>query len=210
MNTKHLFFLLVFISNFIFGQRISVDSIKLNIQNPESVFYYEKLISKFNIQPLEMSDEEIEYLYYGKSFSNYNSMESNSDYLECVNNFYKGKYKVAKIYCEKYLKKDPTNSEIIWMVKNTYRKDKKSLDYILYDNQEKSLTNCIFKSGDGKTKETPYIVNSVGEEYFIGLLLNEYLSKFSRKSHLQKDSVIDEFTKGNKTYFFKVIYNSNK
>ena len=29
------------------------------------------------------------------------------------------------------------------------------------------MTDLIFKSGDGKTIETPYLINSVGEEYFI-------------------------------------------
>ena len=210
MNNKILFIAIIFISNFSFAQKINLDSIKLNVQNPNSNLFYEKLIIKFKNNPLEMSNQELTSLYYGKYYSKYNTSEMDSDYFECVENFRKGKFKQVKISGEKYLVKDPTNSEVIWMVKNSYRKDKKSNEYILYDNQEKVLTQLIFRSGDGKTKETAFKVNSVGEEYYVGLLLDEYLYNFQRKSYIQNDGVTDEFTKGKKIYYFKVFYNIEK
>ena len=210
MKNKPIFILIILISNIFFGQEINLDSIKQNVQNPNSNLFYEKIIAKFKSNPLEMNNEEIKNLYYGKFYSKYNTSEMDSDYFECFENFKKGKFKNVKIFGEKYLEKDPTNSEVIWMVKNSYRKDKNSVEYILYDNQEKALTSLILKSGDGKTKETPYKVNSVGEEYYIGLLLDEYLYNYQRKSYLQKDGITDEFTKGKKTYYFKVYYNIEK
>lgn len=203
-------FIFLIFSIFVYSQGINLDSIKQNVQNENSNLFYEKLIHKFKSDPTSLSDVEMENLYYGKFFSKYNTSEFDTDYMESSGNFRRGKYQQAKLFGEKYLAKDPTNSEVIWMVKNGYRKDKKSNEYILYSNQEKKLTDLIFKSGDGKTKETAFKVNSVGEEYYIGYLLNVYLYNFNRKSYLQNDGVIDEFTKGKKVFYFKVFYNTEK
>jgi len=66
------------------------------------------------------------------------------------------------------------------------------------------------KSGDGKTKETSYLVTSVGEEFLISDLLGKNIRRFQRKSMMQKDGVVDEFSRGDEKIYFKVLYNTEK
>lgn len=203
-NNFIAFFLLL--SLFAFGQNINLDSIKVNVQNENSNMYYEKLIYKFKFDPTSMSDEEVRNLYYGKNFSKYKTSFFDTDYLDFTQNFAKGNLKKAIISGDKYLEKDPTNSEVLTYMEIAYRKkDKESKNYALYSLQSKTLLNCIMKNGDGKTKETAFKVNSVGEEYLIAGILGKNIRTFKRTSILQKDGTIDGFTKGNESIYFKVF-----
>lgn len=203
-NNFIAFFLLL--SLFTFGQNINLDSIKINVQNENSNLYYEKLIYKFKFDPTSMSDEEVKNLYYGKNFSKYKTSFFDTDYLDFTQNFAKGNLKKAIISGDKYLEKDPTNSEVLTYMEIAYRKkDKESKNYALYSLQSKTLLNCIMKNGDGKTKETAFKVNSVGEEYLIAGILGKNIRTFKRTSILQKDGTIDGFTKRNESIYFKVF-----
>ncbi|UKB83371.1 DUF4919 domain-containing protein [Chryseobacterium sp. MEBOG06] len=193
----------------IFAQNINRDSIKINVQNENSNFYYEKLIYKFKFDPTTLSDEEVKNLYYGKNFSKYKTSFFDADYLDFTKNFGQGNLKKAIIYGEKYIEKDPTNSEVLTYMVVAYRnKDKEAKNYYLYALQSKTLVDCILKSGDGKTKETAIKVNSVGEEYLIASILGKNIRAFKRTSIMQKDGTIDGFSKGNESIYFKVFESS--
>ncbi|WP_223606482.1 DUF4919 domain-containing protein [Chryseobacterium sp. OSA05B] len=190
----------------IFGQNINLDSIKIDVQNENSTFYYEKLIYKFKFDPTSLTDEEVKNLYYGKNFSKYKPHFFDTDYLDFTKNFAQGNLKKAIIYGEKYLEKDPTNSEVLTYMEIAYRKkDKEAKNYYLYSLQSKTLLNCIMKNGDGKTKETAFKVNSVGEEYLIANILGKNIKTFKRTSMMEKDGTIDEFSKGNESIYFMVF-----
>ncbi|HCA08209.1 DUF4919 domain-containing protein [Chryseobacterium sp.] len=190
----------------IFGQNINLDSIKIDVQNENSKFYYEKLIYKFKFDPTSLSDEEVKKLYYGKKFSNYKPHFFDTDYLDFTKNFAQGNLKKAIIYGEKYLEKDPINPEVLTYLEIAYRKkDKEAKNYYLYSSQSKTLLNCIMKNGDGKTKETAFKVNSVGEEYLIANILGKNIRTFKRTSSMEKDGTIDEFSKGNESIYFMVF-----
>lgn len=190
------------------SQNINLDSIKQNVQNENSNLFYEKLIYKFKFDPSSLSDEEVKNLYYGKNFSKYKTSFFDTDYLDFTQNFAKGNMKKAIISGEKYLEKDPTNSEVLTYIEIAFsKKDKESKKHILYSLQSKTLLNCILKSGDGKTKETAIKVNSVGEEYLIANILGKNIRGYKRSSIMQNDGVIDGFTKGNDAIYFKVFEN---
>ena len=198
-------------SNSLLSQNLNFDSIKKNVQDESSNFFYEKLMYKFKFDPTSLSDEELQNLYYGKYYSKYNAMELDFDYLDCTGYFSKGNYKKAIVSGEKFLQKDPTNVEVIAIMQISYsKKDKSSDKNILYTNQLKVLTDCILKSGDGKTKETSYLVTSVGEEFLISDLLGKNIRRFQRKSTMQKDGVVDEFYREDEKIYFKVLYNTEK
>ena len=206
MKKIHLTLVLLLFSFFAFSQNINLDSIKINVQNENSNLYYEKLIFKFKFDPTSMSDEEVKNLYYGKQFSKYKTSFFDTDYLDFTKNFAQGNLKKAIIYGEKYLEKDPTNSEVLTYMEIAYRKkDKESKNYFLYSQQSKTLLNCIMKNGDGKTKETAFKVNSVGEEYLIAGILGKNIRTFKRTSILQNDGTIDGFSKGKESIYFKVF-----
>lgn len=190
------------------SQIINLDSIKQNVQNENSNLFYEKLIYKFKFDPTSMSDDEVKNLYYGKNFSKYKTSFFDTDYLDFTQSFARGSMKKAIISGEKYLEKDPTNSEVLTYIEIAFnRKDKESKKHILYSLQSKTLLNCILKSGDGKTKETAIKVNSVGEEYLIANILGKNIKGYKRISIMQKDGVTDGFTKGNDAIYFKVLEN---
>lgn len=200
--------LLVVFSFLGFGQNLNFDSIKINVQDENSDLYYEKLMYKFKFDPTSMSDEEIKNLYYGKNFSKYKTSFFDTDYLDFTENFAKGNLKKAIIYGEKYLEKDPTNTEVItYMEIASRKKDKASQKYLLYSLQSKTLLNCIMKNGDGKTKETAFKVYSVGEEYLIAGILGKNIRSYKRNSILQNDGAVDHFSKGNESIYFKVFEN---
>jgi len=116
--------------------------------------------------------------------------------------------KKAILYGERYLEKDPTNSEVLTYMGIAYKKnDREARNYPLYALQSRTLLDCIMKSGDGKTKETAFKVNSVGEEYLIASILGKNIRTFKRTSILQNDGTIDGFTKGNEAIYFKVFEN---
>ena len=205
MKKIQLTLILVTFSFFAFSQNINFDSIKINVQNENSNLYYEKLIYKFKFDPTSMSDEEVKNLYYGKKFSKYKTAFFDTDYFDFTKNFAQGNLKKAIISGEKYLEKDPTNSEVLTYLEIAYRKkDKESKNHVLYSLQSKTLLNCIMKNGDGKTKETAFKVNSVGEEYLIASILGKNIRTFKRTSIMQNDGTIDGFSKGNEAIYFKV------
>lgn len=190
------------------SQIINLDSIKQNVQNENSNLFYEKLIYKFKFDPTSMSDDEVKNLYYGKNFSKYKTSLFDTDYLDFTQSFARGSFKKAIISGEKYLEKDPTNSEVLTCMEIAFnKKDKESKKHILYSLQSKTLLNCILKSGDGKTKETAIKVSSVGEEYLIANILGKNIKDYKRSSIMQKDGVIDGFTKRNDAIYFKVLEN---
>jgi len=198
--------ILFLFSFFAFSQTLNFDSIKINVQNENSDFYYEKLMYKFKFDPTSMSDEEVKNLYYGKKFSKYKTSFFDKDYLDFTRNYAQGNLKKAIISGEKYLEKDPSNSEVLTYMEIAYRKkNKESKNYLLYSLQSKTLLNCIMKNGDGKTKETAFKVNSVGEEYLIAGVLGKNIRTYKRTSILQKDGVIDGFSKGSDSIYFKVF-----
>lgn len=172
---------------------------------------YEELVHRFKLDPASLGREEVNTLYYGKLYSKYTSSLIDSDYRKCLEYFSKRNFKKAIVFGEKFLAKDPINSEIIAKMNIAYDKeDPTSVKNALYTSQFKVLTGCILSSGDGKTQETPYIVNAVGEEYLIGGIMQKDLRLFRRKSIRQEDGVIDEFSKREDAIYFKVLYNAEK
>ncbi|WP_160136059.1 DUF4919 domain-containing protein [Chryseobacterium sp. c4a] len=189
----------------IFGQNINLDSIKVNVQNENSDFYYEKLIYKFKFDPTTLSDEEVKNLYYGKKFSKYKPSFFDTDYLDFTKSLSQGNLKKAIISGEKYLEKDPTNPEVLAYMEMAYKKkDKESKNILLYSLQAKTIVDCILKNGDGKTEATAFKVNSIGEEYFIASILGKNIRTFKRSTMLQKTGTIDVFSKGKETIYFMV------
>ena len=208
MNKIILTFIFLCSSIFMLSQNLNLDSIKQNVQNENSNLFYEKLIYKFKFDPTSLTEEEVENLYYGKNFSKYKTSFFDTDYLEFTQNISRGNLKKAIISGEKYLEKDPTNSEVLTYMEIIYKKkDEESKKLALYSMQSKVLLNCIIKNGDGKTKETAFKVNSVGEEYLIADILGKNIRNFKRASYLQNDGAIDEFSNGEEKIYFKVFKN---
>ena len=72
-------------------------------------------------------------------------------------------------------------------------------------NQFRTLTEAIRSSGDGKTEKTPYLVNSVGDEYILLNILN-LGQDYSRGSKPSKDGMLDIWEKDNSKIYIKVLY----
>ena len=188
--------------------RIDLNEIKKTVQDTSSIYFYDKIISEFNSNPLNIDTTVLKYIYYGKYYTKYNSSEIDLDYIDCIENTHKMKYKEAILSGERLIKKDPTNINLIGYLIECYDQiGDNSEKRKLYGDQMRTLINCVKYYGNG-TKSAPYIVNSVGDEFFMCRILVEKYKKCKRESELLKDGVLDILIRNEKKSYFKVLYNT--
>ncbi len=185
-----------------FGQALNFDKIKASISDRESNLYYPFLVSKFKESPKDMSDVDLLHLYYGKKYDDNFNPKFDKEYLNCIQKSQPIKKASA---CNNALLNDPTNLELLSIVYNQPQslEEKELLKY-----KFSSLWKTIKFYGDGKSEESPYLVNSVGEIYTIcSHILNINLMKYQRSSTAVRGGTIDKFYTKRDSVFFKVIYN---
>lgn len=198
-----IIFIVVFFTINSFGQTLDFSEIKSNVNDEDSNFYYPLVIAKFNENSITMADVDFLHLYYGKKYFGKHNPKFDKEYLKCIQNS-PGKKKTSA--CLKALINDPTNLELL---SNVYNQSQSLKEKDLLKYKFASLWKIINFYGDGKSQETPYIVNSVGEIYTISsTLLDINLIKYQRSSYSVKGGTIDKFYTKSDSVFFKVIYNS--
>jgi hypothetical protein len=169
---KTIITLLLLISvNFSFAQKISnieFNVIKEEITDSTSSNFYSTLIERFVEADTSLTEKEFKLIYYGNVFSEnykpYSSSKSEDKFLELYN---KEKYKKAIPYGEKVLLENPVNLKISFkmLVCHDVLEDKVKVKH--YAKRYFPLLGCIYKSGDGNSISTAYVVIKVADEYEI-------------------------------------------
>ncbi|CEJ70659.1 hypothetical protein BN1195_02987 [Chryseobacterium oranimense G311] len=210
---KQTIIILIFslISNFVFGQ-INFDLIKKNvIENPTENFY--PLMEKFRTNPSELTQDELNQLYYGSKFvkNDYSLGDYNKDYETIWKKASKklSKEKAQKILVEAETKyqKNPLNKFVLKEMINLYSNagDYKKLDIV---NKQIELTEkTIEKSGDGKTEQNPICVIYPGD-VLVQLERFSYVdrNKFEQKSkQLEDGSILTMYKMGDEVYYVKLV-----
>lgn len=210
---KQTIIILIFslISNFVFGQ-INFDLIKKNvIENPTENFY--PLMEKFRTNPSELTQDELNQLYYGSKFvkNDYSLGDYNKDYEAIWKKASKksSKEKAQKILVEAETKyqKNPLNKYVLKEMINLYSNsgDYKKLDII---NKQIELTEkTVEKSGDGKTEQNPICVIYPGD-VLVQLERFSYVdrNKFEQKSkQLEDGSILTMYKMGDEVYYVKLV-----
>ncbi|WP_027381080.1 DUF4919 domain-containing protein [Chryseobacterium daeguense] len=203
----HFFLLLLFVSVFGLGQKSKIDfkAIEKDLKNNKSPYNNEKLMFKYKAYPKSLDSIEAQYLYYGRNFKKDNVSTIDDEFKTLAEAFKKGDFdeciKQGKILYEK----DPTNLDILLILLKAYDSKKDGSNFMHHLNQFRTLTEAIRSSGDGKTEKTPYLVNSVGDEYILLNILN-LGQDYSRGSKPSKDGMLDIWEKDNSKIYIKVLY----
>lgn len=201
-----------FLFTFSYGQ-INTDLIKKNVtENPNENFY--KLLEIFKSNPSELTQEQLNQLYYGSKFlkidytiGNYNS-ESGTFWKPAQRKLSKSKAeKIVKEAELKYLK-NPLNKSLLDDMINIYSALDENQKVDLCYKQKDLLIQTVKKSGDGKSEETAICVLTAGEvlQQLEKLIQSGPRAQFDQKmKQLSDGSVLTIYKIGDREVFVKLV-----
>lgn len=171
MKTKTIILALLCISVWGYGQYISnvdFDSIRLNIQDSTSKYYYPNLNSRLLENDTTLTSEDYKHLYFGNVYSdNYSPYGKSEIEKEFINLYKAGYFKEAKVLGKKVLKENLINIQSTYRLLICYDVLGIRDTARIYANKYFSLLDVIYRSGDGKSISTAYVVISADDEYQI-------------------------------------------
>nr|WP_315031751.1 DUF4919 domain-containing protein [uncultured Chryseobacterium sp.] len=205
---KYYFFLLfTLFSVFGFSQKSKIDlkAIEKSLKNPDSPYNYDKLIFKYKGYPKSLDSIESQYLYYGRNFRNDKITVSEDSFKTLAEAFKQNDFAECIKQGKALYDKDPTNLDILLILLRAYDSLKDGNNFMHHLNQFRALADGIKSSGDGKTDKTPYLVNSVGDEYILLNILN--IGKdYTRSSKPTKNGMFDIWEKDGRQIYIKILY----
>jgi len=206
-----LLFLLLFstINQFVKGQ-IDLDLIIKNVTENPSENYF-PLLEIFKTNPSQLTQGELNQLYYGSKFANpVDSKASFGDNFEKI--FSKTKENISKRKAETLLndaefiyQKSPMDKVVLKGMINIYNAVKNEDKYQLAIRQLSLLQNTIEQSGDGKSEETAIcVINAMDQLSMIVHL--EKGSDFNQEvKQLSNKSILWIYSSGNSKIFVKLV-----
>jgi hypothetical protein len=204
--------LLVFIFR-AFSAQINTDLIKKNVtENPQENFY--KLLDVFKVNPSELTQEQLNQLYYGSKFikidytiGNYNS-ESGTFWKPAQKKLSKSKAERMVTEAESKYAINPLNKDLLDDMMNIYRALDNNEKKELCSKQKDLIIQTIEKSGDGKSEETAICVLTPGEvlQQLEKLAISGPRDEFSQKmKQLPDGSVLTIYKIGDREVFVKLV-----
>lgn len=154
-------------------ERPNLNSIKKEIENKDSGFYYPKLLERLSKWDETLKDEDFKHLYFGYFFQKNFTINSHTENDEKLMIYYRKEKMEEKDYpviidlISKDLKKNPFDLRKMNYLAYAYHlsgneTEAKKIGYIF-----RGFINTILSSGDGKTCETGFVVNDIGHEYVL-------------------------------------------
>lgn len=204
--------LLVFIFQ-AFSAQINTDLIKKNVtENPQENFY--KLLDVFKVNPSELTQEQLNQLYYGSKFikidytiGNCNS-ESGTFWKPAQKKLSKSKAERMVTEAESKYAINPLNKDLLDDMMNIYRALDNNEKKELCSKQKDLIIQTIEKSGDGKSEETAICVLTPGEvlQQLEKLAISGPRDEFSQKmKQLPDGSVLTIYKIGDREVFVKLV-----
>lgn len=192
--------------------QINVELIKKKVtEDPKENFF--PLLEKFKTNPDELSQEQLNQLYYGSKFvkNDYSLGDYNNDYKTI---WKKTHIKLTKERAQKILlaaesnyQKNPLNRYVLKEMVSLYNAigDEKKLNIV---NKQIELTEkTVEKSGDGKTEQNPICV-IYPADVLVQLDKFSYVdrNKFEQKSkQLEDGSILTMYKMGDEVYYVKLV-----
>ena len=191
-----------------YAQKGSIDlkKIKKEIFKKDSNYNIDKLTFKYQGLPKSLDSLDSQYLYYARNFQSNVINTNDQDFVDLAENFRSKNYSSVVSRAKNLLAKDPTNLDILMIVIQSCEALEDSKNFTHYLLQFRALTKAIIDSGNGKTEETPYLVNSVGDEYIL-LNISRWPQESIRSSKAVKGGMLDVWDDNGKKIYIKVIYN---
>lgn len=155
----------------LFGQNISnidFDYIKKETQDSLSLYYYPSLLTRYLNFDSTLTEKDFSILYYGNVFyDKYNPYGNGKGEKEFMDLYKKGNFEEAIPFGKSILIENPINLEIIFKMLVCYHKLEDKVTARKYAAMYFPMLNAIYKSGDGKSHKTAYVVVKVADEYEI-------------------------------------------
>ncbi|ASW75873.1 hypothetical protein IQ37_11840 [Chryseobacterium piperi] len=197
----------------VFYAQINTDLIKKNVtENPQENFY--KLLDIFKVNPSELTQEQLNQLYYGSKFvkidytiGNYNR-ESGTFWKPAQKRLSKNKAEQMVAEAESKYSINPLNKNLLDDMMNIYRALNETQKEKLCSQQKDLIIQTIEKSGDGKSEETAICVLTPGEvlQQLDILARSGPRAEFSQKmKHLPDGSVLTIYKIGKREVFVKLV-----
>ena len=147
-------------------------SIRKNIENSSSDFYYPKLMGRYQNGDSTLTREERRHLYFGYVFHpNYVPLDTSSynkslmETLSQKESFTTVDYNRLIDDADALLREDPFNLRALNTKLIVYAQQDNVPEYKKAIQQRKVVLDAIVSSGDGLTKKTAYHVIKVAHEY---------------------------------------------
>lgn len=196
-----------------FSAQINTDLIKKNVtENPQENFY--KLLDIFKAKPSELTQEQLNQLYYGSKFvkmdysiGNYNR-ESGTFWKPAQKRLSKSNAEKMVVEAELKYSMNPLNKNLLDDMMNIYRALDDSQKKELCSTQKDLIIQTIEKSGDGKSEETAICVLTPGEVFqqLDKLIKSGPKAEFSQQmKQLSDGSILTVYKIGNREVFVKLV-----
>ncbi|CAI8721395.1 DUF4919 domain-containing protein [Chryseobacterium sp. IT-36CA2] len=196
-----------------FSAQINTDLIKKNVtENPKENFH--KLLDVFKVNPSELTQAQLNQLYYGSKFikidytiGNYNS-ESGTFWKPAQKKLSKSKAERMVTEAESKYAINPLNKDLLDDMMNIYRALDNNEKKELCSKQKDLIIQTIEKSGDGKSEETAICVLTPGEvlQQLEKLATSGPRDEFSQKmKQLPDGSILTIYKIGDREVFVKLV-----
>lgn len=147
--------------------KVDYDQIKTEISNPESKYYYPKLLERFNNFDSNLSHKEYCYLYYGFPYHK-NYLVNQPSEKELNDLIFNDKYEEALAFCEKILAVNPVSLKANdMMAYSIFKLARPKKEYEKYVKRYRGLINAITWSGDGFCCESAYKVIYPSDKFYV-------------------------------------------
>lgn len=196
-----------------FYAQINTDLIKKNVtENPQENFY--KLLDVFKTNPSELTQDQLNQLYYGSkfvkmdyTFVNYNR-ESGTFWKPAQKRLSKSKAEKMVTEAESKYSINPLDKNLLDSMMNIYQALDQNQKKELCSKQKDLILQTIEKSGDGKSEETAICVLTPGEvlQQLQILATSGPRDEFSQKmKQLSDGSMLTIYKIGNREVYVKLV-----
>ena len=151
-----------------------LEQIRMEVNNPQSAYYYPTLVAKYNSNDTTMTIDEYSYYYLGYTFQEDYNPYRKSEYAHQIDHLYKqnkelsvAEYENLVLFAKQTLNDDPFDLRqiniLIYALKGLNRHN----DAKVWQYRLDHLIDAILATGDGKTPETAWHVIYPTHEYII-------------------------------------------
>lgn len=211
---KLVFLLLLLFFGFCFSQ-VNIEQIKNDVTSDAKKFYYDNL-EIFKTDPKSLSQEQLNYIYYGNNYVDYGFKRSEfNEVLNEVTKFSNRKisFKKATQILEKakiLYQKNPLNKELLLDLQKLYYIVKEQDKGDFHFSQYQILYETIQNSGTGKLDISPLVVTNFSDQ----MLALENSKVFARgitfKSTVLPDgSWLNIYKNGQDLFFVKTTHHKD-
>ena len=185
------------------------ESIKQNISNQNSNFYYPALLDRYNLGDETLTIEEKRHLYYGNvfqpSYAPSDTSSYNSELMAALSkqSLTDNDYVNILKYSKALLAKDPFNLRALNAELLVYAQKDDVDAYKKNVQKRKTILDAVVSSGDGISKETAFHVIKISHEFDL-LPLMGY--KFGGKDKIDKIQMISTLSLSDNKYGMEEIY----